>query len=308
MLIDETNKEKILFSKCCDDWLNIKQNSVKESSYLNYKFKIEKHLKPVLGGKNIVELSQYDMNKFIQTKKEETDATGIQDIVIVLKSILRYIKKKYNIDYDLDFNSGLKFNLDEIEVFNEKEKQKLYRFLTNSNDIKTLGVLISLYSGLRIGEICGLKWEDIDFENKLIHVKRTVQRVYVGKDKESKVIITAPKTRKSARKIPISKVLQEKLMQFAPQYSKDCYIITGIPNKSAEPLTYRYTYKQVLIKCNIKYRKFHCLRHTFATRCIRVGMDIKSLSEVLGHSNIGITMNIYVHSSYEEKKKYIDKI
>ena len=124
----------------------------------------------------------------------------------------------------------------------------------------------------------------------MLNVRRTVQRVYLGKN-ESKIIVTTPKSKNSVRKIPLSD-----------------YILTGSLDKCYEPLVYRYTYKVVLKNSNISYRKYHCLRHTFATRCIRVGMDIKSLSEVLGHSNIGITLSTYVHSSFEVKKKYIDKL
>ena len=197
--------------------------------------------------------------------------------------------------------------MNEIVVFNEKERQKLLKYLIESQNIKNLGVLISLYSGLRIGEVCGLKWKDIDFENKVLNVRRTIQRVYLG-ERESKIISTTPKSKKSIRKIPLAKILIEKLKPLSTLYSKEDYIINGLSDKYTEPLVYRYTYQSVLKECNVPYRKYHCLRHTFATRCIRVGMDIKSLSEVLGHSNIGITLSTYVHSSYEVKKKYIDKL
>lgn len=302
-----TEIENLTFRKGCDEWLAFKQNTVKESSYLNYKFKIDKHLNPDLGDKTLLELTDYDMNEYVIKKKQEIKDGGIKDIVIVLKSILRYLKKKYKIDYDLDFNCGPKDYMKEIEVFNDNERQKLTKYLLESNRIKDIGVLISLYSGLRIGEICGLKWEDIDFENKVILVRRTVQRVYLGKN-NTKIIVTAPKTRKSARKIPMAKVLIEKLKPISKEYSLNDFILTGKEDKCMEPLVYRYTYRIILKECKVKYKKFHCLRHTFATRCIRVGMDIKSLSEVLGHANIGITLSTYVHSSYEVKKKYIDKL
>ena len=316
----KTKKETILFRRCCDEWLNQKENSIKISSYYNYKFAVEKHIKPILGNKTLSELEKYDMNEYIkiekssilnqkyQTQLEPSENVNLKDIIIKLKSILKYTQKNYSINFDFDVFAKISYNCNEVEVFNENERQKLYRYLTTSNELNNLGILISLYSGLRIGEVCGLKWKDIDLENKVIYVNRTVQRVYFGKDKKSKVIITPPKTKKSKRKIPISKVLVDKLKELKNNYSSDCFITTGTPEKSFEPLTYRYDYKQLLKKCGLPYKKFHCLRHTFATRCIRVGMDVKSLSEVLGHSNIGITMNLYVHSSYEVKKKFIDKL
>jgi integrase len=222
--IDVDIKE-ITFEQGCNEWLTFKQNSVKESSYLNYKFKVDKHLKADLGDKTLFELSMYDMNEYIFNKKTKSEEKNIKDLVILLKSILRYLKKKYKLDIDLDFNAGPNEYLGEIEVFNENERQKLSKYLLASDEVKYLGVLISLYSGLRIGEVCGLKWSDIDFDNKLINVRRTVQRVYLGK-KQTKVIISTPKTRKSVRKIPISKVLLDKLKNMSKNYSKEAFIIT----------------------------------------------------------------------------------
>lgn len=300
----------IKFSKCCDDWLHYKHSFVKESSFRNYKFIVEKHIKSILGNKNLLEIACYDMSEFVKIKKQEAHSSSLKGMLIILKSILKYTKKKYGIDFDFDFQTGYIKNIDcyGVEIFNERERERLYKYLSASNDIKDLGIFISLYSGLRIGEVCGLKWRDVDLENRIIYVKRTVQRIYIDKRFESQVVITTPKTRRSARQIPISRALVEKLAKNESNYDPESYITTGSCYKTSEPLTYRYTYKQVLRKCNIPYKKFHCLRHTFATRCIRVGMDVKSLSEVLGHSNIATTMNIYVHSSYEVKKKYLDKL
>ena len=303
------NFEETTFSKGCDEWLIYKQNTVKESSYLNYKFKINRYLRPDLGNKTLKEFTKYDMNEYIIKKKDQKGITEniLKDCVMLLKSILRFLKRKYGVEFDLDFRYRLNGNSNEIVVFNEKERQKLFKYIAKSDKVKTLGIFISLYAGLRIGEVCGLKWEDIDFENKMLNVRRTVQRVYLGKN-ESKIIVTTPKSKNSVRKIPLSKVLINKLRPLSNMFSKNDYILTGSLDKCYEPLVYRYTYKVVLKNSNISYRKYHCLRHTFATRCIRVGMDIKSLSEVLGHSNIGITLSTYVHSSFEVKKKYIDKL
>ena len=260
----EVGNEAITFSKGCDEWLAFKQNTVKESSYLNYKFKVNKYLRPDLGSLSLGELANFDMNEYIIKKKNEKGITDniLKDCVMFLKSILRFLKRKYRIDFDLDFNYRLNGNINEIVVFNEKERQKLLKYLMESQKVKTLGVLISLYAGLRIGEVCGLKWEDIDFENKMLNVRRTIQRVYLG-EKNSKIISTTPKSKKSVRKIPLAKILIEKLKPLSTLYSKDDYILTGSSDKFTEPLVYRYTYRNVLKECNITYRKYHCLRHTF---------------------------------------------
>lgn len=164
-----------------------------------------------------------------------------------------------------------------------------------------------MYTGLRIGEICALKWENFDFDNKCIKITHTLQRVYEDK-KNTRVIIDNPKTKKSYRSIPIAKVLYEKLKPLSKQFTKDSFILTGEEERYVEPLGYRYTYKKILKDCKVAYKKYHILRHTFATRCIGVGMDVKSLSEILGHASVSVTLNIYVHSSFETKNKYINRL
>ena len=131
--------------------------------------------------------------------------------------------------------------------------------------------------------------------------------IYMG-EKKTKVVFSEPKTIKSIRKVPIAETLLKKLREIKCDYSENSFILTGTEERFIEPITYRFTYKKCLKNCNVSYKKFHCLRHTFATRCIRAGMDAKSLSEVLGHNNVDVTLSIYVHSSYKIKKKYIDKI
>ena len=145
------------------------------------------------------------MNEFIKIKKEQGLTSSLKELLVRVKSILKYTKKKYGINFDFDFRSGYVAKAGKLEVFTEKERLKLTKFLSETNDIRYLGVLICLYSGLRIGEICGLKWKDIDLETKEISVERTVQRVYTGMGVKSKVIATLPKTAKSMRRIPIAK-------------------------------------------------------------------------------------------------------
>ena len=164
-----------------------------------------------------------------------------------------------------------------------------------------------MYAGLRIGEVCALKWEDIDFENRIINVTHTLQRVYVSR-RNTKVIYTTPKTQKSLRKIPINNNLYVILKVFSKNYDKGDFILSGDKNKWIEPIAYRYTYKKILKSAKVTYKKYHTLRHTFATRCINVGMDVKSLSEILGHSNVTITLNTYVHSSFATKNKFINRL
>lgn len=298
---------KIKFKSLIEEWLQYKKTTIKESSYLNYKFIIETNIKKEMGEKNLEELLQYNFNSFVEQLMEKLSSKTVKDIMTVLKAILKYAEIKYDINFKISLISTPAQITNEVEVFNDKDRKEMEKYCIQSKEIRDLGVLISLYTGLRIGEVCALKWSDIDFEKKYIKVNHTLQRVYVNK-RETKVLYDRPKTKKSIRKIPMAKVLYEKLKEISKNYDNEAFVLTGSTKRYYEPLGYRYIYRKILEKCDIEYKRYHQLRHTFATRCIKVGMDVKSLSEVLGHANVSITLNIYVHSSFETKNKFINKL
>lgn len=298
---------KIKFKFIIEEWLQYKKTTIKESSYFNYKFIIEANIKKEMGEKNLEELLQYNFNSFVEQLMEKLSSKTVKDIMTVLKAILKYAEIKYDINFKISLISTPAQITNEVEVFNDKDRKEMEKYCIQSKEIRDLGVLISLYTGLRIGEVCALKWSDIDFEKKYIKVNHTLQRVYVNK-RETKVLYDRPKTKKSIRKIPMAKVLYEKLKEISKNYDNEAFVLTGSTKRYYEPLGYRYIYRKILKKCDIEYKRYHQLRHTFATRCIKVGMDVKSLSEVLGHANVSITLNIYVHSSFETKNKFINKL
>ena len=159
---------------------------------------------------------------------------------------------------------------------------------------------------MRIGEICALKWEDIDFDNKLINVNKTAQRIYNPLDEfeKSKIIITPCKTEHSQRSIPIAPDLYKMLKTL--KTSDNDYVLTGT-NKLIEPRTFRKYYTKMMNDCGVTPIKFHSLRHTFASINIENGTDVKTISEILGHSDISITLQTYTHTSNKAKTKAIDK-
>ena len=294
------------FKEIATEWLLFKKTKIKESTYLNYKYIVENRFSE-LREITLEELKHYNFNTFIEKLMATLSNKTVKDVVSVLKGILRYSEMKYDVNLKLGLISSPSIYKKEIEIFNDKERKKIEDHCIKSEDLRDLGILLSLYAGLRIGEVCALKWENIDFENKLIDVTHTLQRVYVGR-RDTKVIYTTPKTPKSIRKIPLSKLLYNRLKEVSKKYPKEAFVLTGEKNKWIEPLGFRYTYRLILKQSKVNYKKYHTLRHTFATRCIKVGMDIKSLSEVLGHANVTITLNIYVHSSFETKNKYINRL
>lgn len=305
--MEKSTLKKIKFESLIEEWLQYKKTTIKESSYLNYKFIIKTNIKKEMGEKNLEELLQYNFNSFVEQLMEKLSSKTVKDIMTVLKAILKYAEIKYDINFKISLISTPAQITNEVEVFNDKDRKEMEKYCIQSKEIRDLGVLISLYTGLRIGEVCALKWSDIDFEKKYIKVNHTLQRVYVNK-RETKVLYDRPKTKKSIRKIPMAKVLYEKLKEISKNYDNEAFVLTGSTKRYYEPLGYRYIYRKILKKCDIEYKRYHQLRHTFATRCIKVGMDVKSLSEVLGHANVSITLNIYVHSSFETKNKFINKL
>lgn len=298
---------RVKFKKLTEEWLLYKKHKIKESTYLNYTYIINTYLETKFKKKRLSYFLSCDINEYVDYLEKKLSDKTIRDILLVLKSILKFAEKKYSANFNLDLIAMPTARKNELQVFTEKEIKKLEAECLKSNNIRSLGIIIAIYTGMRIGEICALKWENIDFSKGFITVNQTLQRVYVEKNK-TKVIITPPKTKNSERKIPIPSVLYNELKIKSTEYSKQAYVLTGNEEKYVEPRTLQYLYKKIIESAKIKYRNFHCLRHTFATRCIRVGMDIKSLSELLGHADVNITLNRYVHSSYDSTKKYMEKL
>ena len=299
---------KIKFEEIAKKWLEIKKISIKESTYYNYMFIIDKYLMPTFKDANLRKLVDYNYNEFVQKLKINLSVKTVRDIGNVLKSILKYSQDEYKFTINLKSINMPKLNVTKIKVLNKREKGKLERYCLKQNTLKSLGVVVCLYTGLRIGELCALKWEDIDIEEKIIYVRKTLQRIYMEKENNSKIIINSPKTNSSVRRVPINNKLYEILKPLKKDYKNEDYFLTGSSEKYVEPRNYQNLFKIFLSECKVKPYKFHILRHTFATYCIEVGMDAKSLSEILGHSNVNITLSRYVHSSDKIKKKFLEKL
>ena len=193
-----------------------------------------------------------------------------------------------------------------LTVANHK---KILNFIKNNFTFRNLGIYISLTTGLRIGEICALKWEDIDTNNGTIGVNRTIERIYIaeGNHKHTKLVINTPKTKNSCREIPMSRELLTMVKPLKKVMNQNFYVLTN-EEKPTEPRTYRNYYNRLLEKLGIPKLKYHGLRHSFATRCIESNCDYKTVSVLLGHANITTTLNLYVHPNIEQKKRCIDKM
>ena len=315
-LIMLLKNKKILYKDWIYAWLLEKKDYIKESTYANYSNNIFNHIIPKLGNYYLNELNHKVIQDFLLelSKNGRKDNNGglaektIKDITIIIKGS---IKKGINEDkikhIELTFNYPKDNKENKLYVLTKREQNKITNYVLENINSRNIGLLISLYSGIRIGELCALRWEDVDFKKNCLTINKTIQRVYI-KDKNkniSKVIITTPKTKNANREIPINKDFLEILKKV--KSDKKHYILTG-NEKYIEPRTYRKYFNKVLDELKIKHFNFHSLRHTFATNCISLGVDYKTVSELLGHANVNITLNLYVHPRYSQKKKCIDLV
>ena len=309
-------KRKILYKDWLWYWMQKKKDYIKESTYSNYSNIISNHIIPELGNIKLSNLNnkliqEYLINKY---KTGRLDGNGglsnktIRDIIAVVKSSLKYaIKEEMINNINLDFTYPKIGNKDKIYIMPKKDQEKLITYIKQNENTRSLGVLLALYSGIRIGELCALQWKDIDFKNNILHINKTLQRIYIKDNKESvsKIIITNPKTHNAERDIPLNKRFADILKKY--QTESNNYILSN-SDKWIEPRTYRRYFKKCLDKAKIGQINFHGLRHTFATNCIKLGVDYKTVSELLGHANVNITLNLYVHPQMSQKKKCIDLI
>ena len=194
-----------------------------------------------------------------------------------------------------------------LKTFTNSEQKILFNYLISHQNSKNLGILLCLQTGLRLGEICGLQWQDINLENKTLIIHRTLQKIYIKEKNRcySKTIISTPKTKTSNRTIPLNYHFINLIKSFYED--KSYYFITNNKNY-LEPHRYRHYYQKLLYSLNLPKLTFHSLRHTFATQAIELGIDYKTISEILGHSNISTTLNLYVHPKTEHKRKCLDLV
>ena len=253
-------------------WLERLKPSSKESTYVRYHYLFSHYISPMIGDRLVYTFSNKDCEVFLNRLlvSGKSDGSGLAPKTVTdIRSVVKLILKTA-----------------------EKEGE------------------LSLCNP---GELCAMQWKDIHFQEQYLEISKTLHRVKdhtVDSEHNTKIIITPPKTESSIRNIPIPDFLFEILQQYVQSHKIDpeAYILTGKKMNFREPRSIEYYFKKTLKKCQIEPLHFHCLRHTFATRCVELGFDMKTLSEILGHSNINTTLNRYVHPSMEQKHQNMDKL
>lgn len=304
---DSTTFENSTLTGLASEWLLEISRFKKHSTYIKYKGIYDNHLAKRLDGISITDMTGnkakglYDPISFLN---ENLSDSLIKSIYCVLNQILNYSNIHYHTDIRQVARPKTHMVVKPVETLPQSEQIRLIREIYKNMDHNKLGILLCLSTGLRLGEICSLKWSDIDLDGKLLYVNRTVQRIAVDSHSTKTILFEdAPKSMFSKREIPIPDSIMPYLATFI---RSEGYVISG--EGPTEPRTYQYRFQRLLSEAGIGKHNFHVIRHTFATNCINSGADIKSLSEILGHSNVNITLNRYVHPTIDTKRKHLNNL
>lgn len=294
------NPIRITVTELIAEWLNSMKNQVKPCTYQKYECVCRNHIISDLGTIAVRYISRFTIMSFTERLLEKNLSTKtVNDILIVLGIALKYAQETYSIT--VPKINYVKEHQKEMRVFSAQEQRVINDYLMQQIDIHKFGVLLALYTGMRIGELCALRWDDITDEH--IVINKTMMRIKNEQGK-TEVKICSPKSESSNRIIPTPKYLLPMINQFR----SNGYVLSNDKLKYTEPRLMQIKFGQMIAECNIEKTNFHALRHTFATRCIEAGVDVKTLSELLGHSDVKTTLNRYVHSSFELKQKSMEQL
>lgn len=308
-------KSNVTFGAVSLLWLEMVKPQLKKSSIVKYSNLLSTYIIPDFGEYAIESITMEEIidfsHKLLFTGGQKGNGLSpktVNSVISVLKGIFEYASQYEKLSVASIGKFSVKQPQKPMRVLSIVEQQKLDSFLNENLTLVNLGILVCLYTGIRIGEICALKWEDISFDEKYIYINKTMQRIQDKENKTNKtsILVSRPKSECSVRKIPLPDNIFKLII--SARCPGNTYFLTGLSNIFIEPRTLQNRFKSIIKTCNIKDLNFHALRHTFATRCIELGFDVKSLSEILGHASVNITMNRYVHPSMELKQKNMDML
>ncbi|MEI5993910.1 tyrosine-type recombinase/integrase [Candidatus Enterococcus mansonii] len=280
---------------------------VKGSTYASYKNKMDVHVLPKIGTIKLQKLQRTDIDFLLKQMNQTLKASSIRSIISVFKNCmskavsLNLLRENPCVGLELP-----KTKRKTVQALSINDQAKLVKEISTSQ--KFFSIMLALQTGLRIGEICGLKWEDIDFETDTLWVNRTILRIQTEDEsgKKTEIIEVTPKSNYSQRKIPITKSLKKKLLELKKGSISD-YVISN-KNKALEPRTIAYRFQMIRKKIGLENFSFHSLRHTFATRCLEAGGNIATISSLLGHSSTKMTLDCYTNSFFSEERQLIEKL
>lgn len=312
-----SNKTNAKYDEILTAWLQSSMINIKESTFAKYSYIIDSHIRPALGQFPLSKISTQLVENFIQQQllTGRLDGKGglspktVTDILTIIKESIGYARDNGITVICNPQRISVKKKEREMRVLTLLEEEALVRVLLDNIDQYKFGVMLSLYTGIRIGELCALQWENICLPSATLKIRKTMQRIQdknVGTTSKTKVIITEPKSQCSIRDIPLPVFLLDLARRF--EGPPKAFVLSGEKSRYVEPRTMQNRFKQYVRESGIADANFHTTRHTFATRCVEVGFDVKTLSEILGHANVNITLNRYVHSSFDLKCSNMSKL
>ena len=299
-------------------WLSCIASRVKESTLSTYKQILEKHIFPIIGNIRVCDVTTEMLNDFVSQKlangklngKGGLTAKTTLNIICVLKSAFKYAKQTYSAVDPTEFINMPKANKSKIDILSNTEISKIKEYCSQNDGYISFAVELCLSLGIRIGELCALQVSDFNFEKGFLTINKSVQRVknISVNSSKTKVIISSPKTNFSERQIPLPKDLTNKILMYFNEHSlKDNdFLFCSKKGKQLDVRTIQKNFSSMLKKCGIRPVKFHILRHTFATMWVNKNLNVKALSEILGHSNINTTLSLYVHPSIDAKREMMN--
>lgn len=301
----EKQKDKTKLAVLCDNWLIYKEQYIKESSFVKYKSILERHIKPYFNEIPVNKIDEHTIEAFAKNLTVKGySAQTVKITLSVLEGVFLYFK------IDVSFKRIIpKKGQKEIHILSSNDRLKFEKYLLYGQDAYKIGILLSLYTGIRIGELCALKWEDIDLNAGTVKINATLQRIQDFKGisgNKTRIVITEPKTPSAKRTIPLPVFLIKKLKAIDPK-NGSAFLLTGT-ERFTEPRALTYVFKKYLKESGVPDINFHALRHTFTTRCIENDFEPKALSEILGHSSVNTTLGIYNHPSLEYKRENINRL
>ena len=310
-----TNKNEHVFSYIASEWFDSIKLHTKTSTQNKYHNMLTNYILPEYGNQpfNTITYEFIEAHCKFLLESEGKKGNGlstktVSDVLAIIRNISKFAIRK-GIYVANDANAvQIRQDIKPMRVLNKAEQRQLCEYILKRPEACSIGILVCMFTGLRIGEICALRWEDISFSDQSIYIHHTLQRIQMhrGHGAKTEVIVTTPKSSCSIRKIPLPDEILEILV--LNKKASSGYVLTNDEYKFIEPRTMQNKFKKILKAAGIENANFHALRHTFATRCVELGFDVKSLSEILGHATVNITMNRYVHPTYEMKKENMKKL
>ena len=298
------------------EWLEIYQKEhIKARTYSRYQGLITMHIVPLLGERNITELGRREIQEFLtQQKKDGNMRNGEKLSATSTNMMLSVLNLAFEYACDMEYIEEnpcvrvrrTKAETKRVEAFTVEEQRAIEREIAGSDDRRLHGILLCLYTGLRIGELLGLTWNDVDLERGVIKVTKTVYREK-NDSGTWQLCVDTPKTKASDRIIPLPEYITDMLCQDY-ETAQTPYVVENKKGERMSIRSYQYIFEKLTERAGVRKLNFHALRHTFATRAIECGMDIKTVADIMGHQNASITLNRYAHCMLDHKIEMMQKL